>query len=458
MTPTPISYDSGYHLRHKKKAEKKARLVAERIRKGSSIVDIGCNAGLISKYLLEHGIASSVTGLEIDRSILHPYLQKHAGFRLIEGEIQNTTFLESYDSAIYFSVHHHIVAHHGLDIAVRTLRHIATHCRSSLLFETGKISEGSLWSWQPKLRQHFRFDEEHYCHIFRCLEDLVEDFEVIGYNLIHGVRREIFELRRRSEAGRESLRSELNRHRHSIDLRSAGEREILQNGHFTKTARIIDSQDRAFFQKHHTGNILANYREHLIVSRVAGDWAVKSLGLTRDDGILFPFVEGVESNLASPKMLDRTETQTLARQLKSIRRFLKTQSIDLPEPFLKGTASRPLYANCDLNPSNFLLVRKESGELFIRVVDFAYQARSYEWKNDINFARSLANLGESRLFRTYLRLRGSTLLLAKLLGHQLLSRKRRIINRFPSLLSAVFTELTNRFGHRLRIARSPGDS
>lgn len=447
------SYDSRYHARHAERAIKKAKLIAARIEKGSSLVDIGCNAGLISKYLMQNGNASNITGVELDQSILDPYLKNHPNFRLIEQEIQEVEFSRNYDSGIYFSVHHHIVAHHGIDVAIRTLRNIATHCRNRLLFETGKISEGSYWPWQAELRRHFRFDEEHYCYLFRCLEDLVEDFEIIGYNRIHGIRREIFELQIRPETDCERLNSQLQRHYHPNDIYRAGDPEILDIGHFTKTARIHNAGGTAFFKKSHTGNPLASYREHLISSSIPADWAVSSLGLTSDGGVLFPFIETIESDLASPKKLESSEAHALAKQLKSIQKCLMARSISLREPFGHRSVDRIIYVICDFNPSNFLLVRTESDEYRILVVDFAYQSPSYEWKNDFNIARALENLGERPLFRSYLRLRGLTRLFAKLLGHQLLSRKRRIINRFPSLFGAVFTELTNRFGAPLRRAR-----
>lgn len=454
MTPNPSSYDSSYHSRHSRRAARKAKLIAERIRLGSSIVDIGCNAGLISKALLERDVVARITGVEIDGSILHPYLQEHPAFSLIEREIQETAFSEWYDSAIYFSVHHHVAAHHGIDVAVRTLRHIASHCRESLFFETGKLSEGSYWPWQEKLSRHFRFDEEHYCYLFRCLEDLIEDFRIIGYNRIHGVRREIFELRMKSPAELERLNRDSQHNLYPLALHSKEQPEILNSGPFTAIARVRDEKGRALLLKTHLGNPFGNYREHMISSSLDRDWAVSSLGLHPDEGIVFPLIDNVDVDLSSKLELAVRERQPLAKQLRSIQKELISRKVTLSEPFSPIQVERNLYEVCDFNPSNFLVVRNKNGDLEIRVVDFAYQSPSYQWKNDLNFARAFANLGESALLVTRLRMIGWIRLLLKLVGHQFISIRQRIITRFPSLFGALFTETVSRFGASVRQLRS----
>lgn len=454
MTPNPNYFDSSYHSRHSKRAARKANLIAERVRQGGSILDIGCNTGLISKALLEQNVAAKITGVEIDGAILHPYLQEHPDFSLIEGEIQETGFLETYDSAIYFSVHHHVVAHHGIEVAIGTLRHIAAHCKTSLFFETGKIAEGSYWPWQEKLRRYFRFDEEHYCHVFRCLEDLIKDFRIIGYNRIHGVRREIFELRMKSDAERERFSQESHRHEYPVDISSNNEPETLRSGPFTITERVRDENSRALFRKSHLGNPLAGYRENIISLGLDSRWAVGSLGLDSTNGILFPFIDNIEADLSSEPELAEEERRLLAEQLRSIQKDLISNSVVVSEPFGQDQVARSLYKICDFNPSNLIVIRREN-EPSIRVVDFAYQSPSYEWKNDLNFAHAFSSLGEYPVLRTFLRITGSLRLLLKLLGHQSISRKQRIVNRFPSLIGASLTEVASRLGAHLRRLRSP---
>lgn len=456
MPQNPSYYDSSYHSRHSQRAERKARLIAARIRTGGSIVDIGCNAGLISKALLERKVVSDVTGVEIDGSVLHAFLKEHPEFSLIEREIQETEFSRSFDSAIYFSVHHHVAAHHGIDVAVRTLRHIANHCRETLFFETGKICEGSYWPWQQKLRRYFRFDEEHYCYLFRCLEDLIEDFKIIGYNRIHGVRRELFELRMRPSADREMRQAGLTRLQYSPTLPSDIQSETLNSSPFTVTARLRDEQGTSLLWKSHLGNPLGNIREHEISASLDSDWAVRSLGIHPDDGVVFPLVESIEGDLSSGRELTRERRRALASQLQSIRKELLSKTAVCSEPFHPGRTERRLYRVCDFNPSNFLTVRDDRGDLRIRVVDFAYQAPSYAWKNDLNFARAFASLAERPLLRTRLRLSGSVRLVLKLITHQFLSRRQRIVNRFPSLFSALFTEVVSLIGLQARRLRRSG--
>jgi hypothetical protein len=144
--------------------------------------------------------------------------------------------------------------------------------------------------------------------------------------------------------------------------------------------------------------------------------------------------------------------------LRLIQRHLSSRKVSISPPFGHGSSVVYPYDVCDLNPSNLLVVRPDRGFAEIRVVDFAFQSPSYGWKNDLNFARAFANLDERPLLRFSLRVSGFARLSLKLVGHQFLSRRKRIINRFPSLLSFLFTEALSRFGHLLRNVRSTQQS
>jgi len=153
------------------------------------VLDVGCNNGITSQYLLERGIASRVTGVELLATTVDESLQQDSRFSLIEGNVAELEIKQTYDVCIYGAVHHHILNFHGLSAAVATLQMLAAQSDRHLFFETGQISEGGRWDWQRAMRRYFRTDEEHFFYLLRSIEHLIDDFAIIGKFWIHGARR-----------------------------------------------------------------------------------------------------------------------------------------------------------------------------------------------------------------------------------------------------------------------------
>lgn len=119
---------------------------------GERILDVGCNTGLLSRYLFDRGCA--VTGIELDphalaaARIISNIVGKHIDFRCLD--LDNWDIAEDFDTIMLFSVLHHTqnIAQNGAKLAARC-RRIVIECR---LVEGGAKPIGDAWyktgEWQ----------------------------------------------------------------------------------------------------------------------------------------------------------------------------------------------------------------------------------------------------------------------------------------------------------------------
>ena len=119
--------DSTYHSRHARRTIGRARRIGQCIDTPGSLLDVGCNNGITSEYLLDAGKARHVTGIELHATTVEESLRSRPDFSLIEGNVVDIELEQNYDHIVYGAVHHHILNLHGLGAAIATLQKLAAH-------------------------------------------------------------------------------------------------------------------------------------------------------------------------------------------------------------------------------------------------------------------------------------------------------------------------------------------
>ena len=106
--------DSTYHSRHSKRTLARAERIASHIAAPGRLLDVGCNNGITSAYMLDAGKAREVTGIELHAETVERALREHEAFTLLEGNVVELDLGGQYDHVIYGAVHHHILNLFGL--------------------------------------------------------------------------------------------------------------------------------------------------------------------------------------------------------------------------------------------------------------------------------------------------------------------------------------------------------
>ena len=452
--------DANYHARHSRRTLRRAERIASHLPTPGSVLDVGCNNGITSQYLLDAGKAKHITGIELHESTVDRSLLDHPDFDLIEGNIVDIDLQRRFDHIIYGAVHHHILNFHGLTAAIQTLRKLVSHSDRHLFFETGQIGEGGRWAWQRAMRRYFRTDEEHFFYLLRSIEDIIHGFEVIGTFWIHGIRRsfvriDIASTQPESDEGID--RMPWPRPADGPFARSFGSRnQVLYK---SEADADRDSPTRFWIAKASTGDAVF-IKEHLhqpysgqvewaLSRQVREDWAVRPIAQT-DPGnaLVFPYLEdavAIDNFSAAPA----AKRRKLAAMVLEIFADATDRHVSLPDSRLFGSVSDVrLIDLVDLNANNFL-VTNEKGNDAIHVVDFEHQSMKYGGRNRLHLARILWSLRQHRLQAAMNFCCGVTSTVWKLIAYQVQPFEARIAARQPGLISLLVADLRTLSGRLL---------
>ena len=455
-TSSPASAsDAGYHQRHLGRSLRRARCIADNIEGPASILDVGCNYGVTSRYLLENGKAGQVTGVELHAHTVAPDLRRDSRFTLVEGNIAEIMPDGRFDYVIYGAVHHHVLHFHGLTTSISTLQKLAGACSRSLFFETGQLSEGGRWGWQRSMCRYFRTDEEHFFYLLRSIEHLVDEFSIIGRFWMHGIRRcylkiDLKPVSRRveiessavpSDAGGPWVRSFGSR---GQSLSPAGE-DGSDDSPVLFWSRTQDDGMHVFC-KRHLHHPIAALTERFLGSQIPFDWAVRPVGPNaRADTLVFrnlwPSAKVIDMRMA-PAAVRRDLADQVLHSFADAGTF-RPEQVD--GVLLPKRAAASLLDLCDFNPNNCLVVA-EDGTDRVYFVDFEQQSTRYRGRNRLHLARILWSLGQYRLRATLEFVLGWCALLGLLLRSQALPIDSRIRMRQPSILSIVTVGIRTRVG------------
>ncbi len=448
--------DAGYHGRHARRTLHRAEQIAANINGPVRILDVGCNNGITSQYLLDSGVASHVTGIELRESTVDAALKGRDDFTLIEGNIVDIELDSDFDVIVYGAVHHHILRFNGLAAAIDTLQKLVRHCTQHLFFETGQISEGGRWPWQQDMRRHFRTDEEHFFYLLRSVEDQISRFDIIGQFWIHGARRAYLRLDRAREQNvsgyAETLDWPGDAQGPMVRTRGSSNQSLMRMRETELSdspTRFWTSKSTSRFLKQHVHHPVAGPVEFAIGSQLDASWPVKPEGVTHENNAL------VFEWLADAKPIREFGTapadvrRRLADQVVGIHRQARRTSVTLPEGCLLTSASSLRLTDvCDLNLNNLLVTSSNDSEI-VRVVDFEQQSTAYRYRNRLHLARTLRTLDQYPGLAARLTMGGWIGIVLQLLRNQFRPLKERIANRQPSAMSLLVADLRSAAGRVL---------
>ncbi len=454
--------DASYHSRHARRTLQRAERILENIPDGARVLDVGCNNGITSQFLLDSGKVSHVTGIELLASTVDEPLKEHPDFRLIEGNIVDLELDENYDVVIYGAVHHHILNFNGLAAAIATMQKLVRHCDGRLFFETGQAGEGGRWGWQRAARRFFRTDEEHFCYLLRSIEHDISAFSIIGKFWIHGIRRSYLRIDMK-ERGKGVITvaadPELPGDAEGPFARSFGSRDqqILPATDAAvagSPTRFWKSNESGKFFKQHRHHPIAAAVEHSIGEHIHHAWAVTSAACDRRTATLeFPLL-GDAVPLAEYAKTGKRR-RALAQQVRAVHRDATTTALNLNDGAVMRTGNSVIDV-CDLNINN-LMVTESGDTVTLNVVDFEQQGVAYGWRNRMHFARTLWLLRESRFKAMTEYFFGVVSGVVRMLAAQTLPFEERIRRRQPSLVSLLVADVRTLSGRVLgRILAAAG--
>jgi len=456
--------DPTYHSRHARRTLARAARIAEHIDQPGSLLDVGCNNGIPSRYMLDTGNALHVTGIELHESTVERDLLGRDDFELLAGNVVELPLERNYDHIIYGAVHHHILNLFGLSPAIRTLHKLVSHCNKHLFFETGHVTEGGRWEWQRQMRRRFRTDEEHFFYLLRSIEHLIDGFEVIGSFWIHGIRRQYLRIDAKPRAtapattGMLSWPTEMDGpfvnsrgSRHQVFERSDQPESSESAAHFW----ISHQPEGALFLKKFVHAPGCAGLEHAIGSQLETDWAVKPTGFVEPgDTLAFPYLKDAEPVMTF-SVASATERRQLAAAVDSIFAEARHTSVEWnPRVLLTSTASKTVADIVDLNANSFLVIHHE-GRNTVSVVDFEPFSASYGARNRLHQASILWALRSRRVRAAGLFVLGWAGIFMNLVRYQFIPFRQRVIDRQPSMASVLVAECRTIAGRMLSAVLRP---
>lgn len=132
--------DSGfsYQLKRKEGVKERWSLLAPHLEPDSSILDIGCNAGLLTAEAAQSG--HFAIGIEANEATVHDAVEYHGpsrDFGLINRRItpENAGCLPCFDYVFLFSIYHQLYSYYGRETSEKLLQQIARKASDKLFFE-----------------------------------------------------------------------------------------------------------------------------------------------------------------------------------------------------------------------------------------------------------------------------------------------------------------------------------
>jgi len=182
---------------HRMECGKRLYLIREHI-SGGTLLDVGCSEGYCSFGMMDRCQVEAIDSVEenIHKCIL---TQKKHGGTVIFRHADVLKFLavdeRRWDSVLYLSAHHHLIAKYGMEKANESLARLARRT-SVMLFDMGQKDEGCQdYQWWRSLPALGDNTQEQWLHEY--LERVTGCREIvkIGELPIHGTNRMLWMLK-----------------------------------------------------------------------------------------------------------------------------------------------------------------------------------------------------------------------------------------------------------------------
>lgn len=168
----------------------------KRYTQNGSLLDIGCSEGFYSFGLTDR--CKPIMAIDKELSLVkicHRIKGSHGvniDFRHmgIDELLQSTV---TWDTCLYLSVHHHIIAQFGMEAANDILRTLSQRC-NCMFFDIGQKNEQNctMHRWWQLLPPNT--DQEIWLRKYLEANTIYTDIQLIGSSLIHNVRRLLWKL------------------------------------------------------------------------------------------------------------------------------------------------------------------------------------------------------------------------------------------------------------------------
>ena len=449
---TPLG-DTGYNSRHTRRNNTRVRAVLRHCDPGKYALDIGCNAGYFSQGLLESGLAEEVDAIEYDGSIVATSLKSNPNFRLFEGDATEFELERTYHTVIYGAVHHHIFAHHGFAKAMEFWQNIVSHTENAIFIESGQLAEGCRWYWQRALRRYYTSDEDYFADLMVSIGSRLGGVKLVGRHWIHGVPRWLFKIQLREPqplVANEHLNvSVTGCFRRTIGSRSQklvpveAADSTHNQGVLFRTGTLADG--RKVFCKQYISSE-KELQEFCIAKQVDDPRFVKPIGVSKDVGIVYPFVP--LETLASLSREEIPDRKRLMRSALALHRLAREVVVDTN---YGHSPERRLIDVIDMHSAN-VFFRPSGSELIL--FDLELYSLSNKSRNRLHLVKIIYGWGPRDI--------GSILLILRLLfssgigicSFVFRSPTQRISERSVSIVGYLYTRLRE-FVDRLAIAVFP---
>jgi len=164
--------------------------------KGGSLLDVGCSEGFYSFGLADR--CGPILAIDKELSLVQKCWKIKKTYKVnidfqhmgVDRLLRST---ETWDTCLYLSIHHHIVAQLGMEIAGDILRTLSRKC-SCMFFDMGQKNEQNctMHKWWQLLPRNI--DQEVWLRKYLKANTIYTNIQFIGSSRIHNVRRLLWKL------------------------------------------------------------------------------------------------------------------------------------------------------------------------------------------------------------------------------------------------------------------------
>lgn len=374
-------FDPTYYQRYTQRNRKKINAILKNVGASETLLDIGCNQGYLIRAFLEQGLVKHGTGIDLDVSVIDPWLLADKRFSFFEGNILEYVFEHTYETIVFNSVFHHVFGTYGKETALDLWDNIIDHCDRTLIFETGVLTEFGRYYWMDGFLKHYSTDEEILNVLLQRIGSRLKECKSIISLPIHLTARSIYKIKLfpiNSPYNLKQYENELyaaHIHRNGDwDVikkykRTSGskDQQLIEIGlEYPKNLWLFDETEFYLLRsKSGSGNafgkkVLDNpykrIREYFFLTSANHQRIIKLIAVHPEYGFIFPFLDW--QKLGQLSLRGIKNVSSFAVEVKSFfdwasHEKLSPGILDL-SPDARGT-SRPLIDMVDFHLNNFLV-------------------------------------------------------------------------------------------------------